>query len=204
MSTSFSRKRTGVIAGIWVIFIFLNIVGCAKKIPHTLVPAYGEKQVRLIAVLPVTDRTNHPEVGKILRQEIAEALYFKQYPKIPLSIIDEKLAIFYPGVKEPTVQTMPPRDAGAILGVDAVMYIRIEECNSRFVYLYAKSYLNASFELYDVRSGELLWRTRYTATGRDFNIVPEWLKMDAVALYSEVIDEVVKKVMDTLPDGPGL
>ncbi|HOJ52590.1 MAG TPA: DUF799 family lipoprotein [Syntrophales bacterium] len=185
-------------------FVVTILTGCAKKIPHTLIPAYDKKQVRLIAVLPVEDQTNHPEVGKILRQEILDALYFKQYPKIPLSLVDEKINAFYPGVKNPNPQTMPPRDAGGILGVHAVMYITLNECSSRCLIWLAQSTIAARFQLYDVRTGELLWSTQYRATDREFNIVRDWLKMDAVALYSDLIEEIVKKVMNTLPDGPGL
>jgi len=185
-------------------FVVTLLTGCAKKIPHTLVPTYDKKQIRLIAVLPVEDQTNHPEVGKILRQEILDALYFKQYPKIPLSLVDEKINAFYPGVKNPNPQTMPPRDAGGILGVQAVMYITLNECSSRYLIWLAQSTIAARFQLYDVRTGELLWSTQYRATDREFNIVRDWLKVDAVALYSDLIEEIVKKVMNTLPDGPGL
>ncbi|MCX7983233.1 MAG: DUF799 family lipoprotein [Syntrophales bacterium] len=186
------------------IFFSFLLSGCAKKIPHGLNPSFDQKKVRTIAVLPVEDRTNHPEVGNIIRHEVVEALYFKQYPKIPLSLVDEKIAVFYPQVKHPTPQTMPPRDVGALLGVQAVMYITLEECSASYRILYAVSSVSARFQLYDVQTGEQLWSTHYGATGREFNIVPDWLKMDAVALYGEVIEKIVKKVMETLPDGPGV
>lgn len=204
MKVSLSKVPAKLAVIIGVAFFFFHLAGCAKKIPHNLNPSYEKKQIRLIAVLPVADKTNHPEVGSILRHEIAESLYFKQYPKIPLSLIDEKISVFYPGLKDPSQRAMPPRDVGGLLGVQAVMYITLEECSSRYGYVYAGSTIAARFQLFEVLTGEELWNTRYRASGWVFNLVPEWSKMDAVSLYGEAIEEIVKKVMDTLPDGPGL
>jgi len=182
-----------------------GLTACAKKIPHTLVPAFEKRQIRLIAVLPPVDKTNHPEISKLLRQEVAEALYFKSYPKIALPLIDEKLAAFYPSVKEARPDTMPPNDVGALLGVDAVLYLSLDECSTKITAsVYARNTVTATFDLYEVRSGQLLWHTKHRVMEWEFNIVPEWVRMDALATYTIAIEKLIKEVLETLPDGAAI
>lgn len=202
MRCSSWRKRIVALVVALVFIVGPGLAGCAKKIPHTLVPAYEKRKIRLIAVLPPVDKTNHPEISKLLRQEVVEVLYFKSYPKIAFPLIDEKIAVFYPSVKEPTPETMPPQDVGALLGVDAVLYLRLDECKTKFTLsTYARNTIAATFELYEVRTGQLLWKTTHRVTECEFNIVPEWVKMDAITTYSVAMEKLIQEVMKTLPDG---
>jgi len=190
-----------------LLFLLLAVTvlpGCAKKIPHQLIPEYGTRNVRLIAVLPVVDKAQNPEVNALLRQRIVEGLYFKGYPKIPANVIDDKLTAFFKNVREATLEALPPRDAGAVLGVDAVLYVTLEACRTSFLYLYAPTSVEVSFRLHSARTGELLWGTGHKVSERNFDITPGRLRMKSCQVFEPALDEIVKKALETLPDGPEL
>ncbi len=67
------------------------LAGCAATIPHVIVPDYGKRGMRLIAVMPIINSSSDPKSAEMLRSKLVEELYFKGYPKIPVKVIDEKL-----------------------------------------------------------------------------------------------------------------
>jgi len=178
----------------------LLVAGCAKKIPHTLIPEYEKRNVKTIAILPVVDMAKNPEVSTLLRQQLVDALYFKGYPKIPPKVIDEKLALFYKNVKEPSIGALPPRDVGAILGVDAVLYTVLSDCRTSSLYLYATTSVAVRFDIFSTRTGDLLWSTRHQTGERNFDITPDRLKMKSCQVYEPALQEIIDKAMETLPD----
>jgi hypothetical protein len=186
-----------------IIFAFIAILsGCAGKIPHTLVPEYEKRNIRLIAVLPAVDKAGNPELSALLRQRIVEALYFKGYKRVPTNTIDEKLAAFYNNVKEPTVNAVPPRDVGGILGVDAVLYSTLKSSKTTLLYLYAPTSVAVSFEMYSVRTGELLWSTVHQTSEKTFDITPDRVKLKTGQIFEPALQQIVNKAMETLADGP--
>ena len=187
------------------IFVILTLLaGCTAKkiIPHTLIQEYETLNVRLIAILPAQDKTTNPEVNTLLRQRLFEALYYKGYPKVPMNVVDEKLSLFFKGTKTPDAKTVPPRDVGAILGVDAVLYTTLQECRTSFFMLYAPSAVKAKFSLYKTKTGELLWEAEYRFSESSWDITPGRLKMRAHQVYEPALSEIIGKAMETLPDGP--
>jgi len=197
----FSPRARGVTL-ILILAILLAVSGCAKKIPHSLVPEYEKRQIRLVAILPVMDKAGNPEVSALLRQRIAEALYFKGYPRVLTSTVDEKLKVFYKNVKDASKDSLPPRDVGGLLGVDAVLYSTLTDCRTSFLYLYAPTSIAVNFEMYNVRTGELLWSTGYRVGEKNFDVTPDRLKMKSCQVFEPALQQIVNKAMETLPDGP--
>ena len=75
-----------------IVAILLLFLGCAAKNTSSISRDYKEMGVRLIALMPVDNTSADESAPQILRQGVLEKLYFKGYPKIPLHIIDEKIA----------------------------------------------------------------------------------------------------------------
>jgi hypothetical protein len=59
-------------------------------------------------------------------------------------------------------------------------------------------------ELKSAKTGELLWQARYDAVERNFGYSRYDLKLKTSQVYEATIQEVVNKIMETLPDGPDL
>ena len=198
---SISCRSWGFVLALALAFVVAG-TGCAKKIPHTLVPEFEKRHIRSVAVLPVLNKAGNAELSALLRQRVVEALYFKGYPRVSLKQIDEKVGAFYKNVTEATAQTLPPRDVGGLLGVDAVLYSTLADCRTSFRYLYAPTSVAVTFELYSVRTGELLWSTHYEVGERNFDITPQRLKMKTCQVLEPALQEIVNKAAETLPDGP--
>ena len=98
------------------------ISGCTSGISHTIVPDYNQKGIRLIALAPVDNKTGDTRAAMLLREKMLETLYFKGYPRIPLSMIDEKLTAYHGRNAGDSKGDIPPEVIGKLLGVDAVMY----------------------------------------------------------------------------------
>lgn len=186
----------------WVLTfaVILALSGCAKKIPHTLVEGYEKVGIKTIAVLPVVDEAGNKDASVILRQRVIDALYFKGHPKMPASVIDEKLGLFFKNVKVPKVDALPPRDAGGILGADAVLYTTLKECRVSYLLLSASTKIAATFELYNVRTGKLLWQTSYRINEKNYDITRDRLRLKTSQTLEPALQQILDTVLKTLPD----
>jgi len=53
-------------------------------------------------------------------------------------------------------------------------------------------------------TGKKIWNGQSKASSRNFEFTPKRLERKAIEDYETVVDEVVKKLMETMPDGPNL
>jgi hypothetical protein len=186
-----------------LVLVFL-LYGCGPKAPHTTIPDYGKTKTRLIAILPVDNRTNDQLAAQMLREKMLEKLYFKGYPKIPLKLIDAKLQKIYEGPSNKAGGTIPPKAVGELLDVDAVMYCTLSDSKTAIHVFYAPTSVALSCELRSAKTGETLWQARHNVVERNFGISRYSLEMKASQVYEEAIQETVNEIIRTLPDGPDL
>ena len=156
----------------------------------------------MVAVLPVANQSKNMEASSLFRDKVLEAIYFKGYPKIPLNVIDDKLSKLYKDYQQPNVESVAPRSVGELLGVDAVLYVNLQECDTSFVLLSAKTSVSATFDLRSARTNDSLWSTKYSVSERNFEITKERLKMKSCQVFEPAMQEILDQVMQTLPEGP--
>jgi len=185
-----------------IITALIFMQGCTWKQPYSVNPEYSKKGTRLIAILPVNMKSGDARVGQMLREMVLNELYFKGYPKVPLQVIDEKLAKTYKGKMDFRRENIPPKAIGDLLGVDAVLYAYLEECSTDFSFVYATSGVSVFFELRSAKTGETLWSYRNRIVKRNYGISREQLEMDSCQVYEPAMQEVLDKALRTLPDGP--
>lgn len=178
--------------------VFFFFDGCAAKIPHAIVPDYGKRGTRLVAVMPIQNSPANAEIARLLRNKLVEELYFKGYPKIPPKVIDEKLA----GVAAGGGGEVSPRLLGEMLNVDAVLYTTLKEVGTAVILFYAPTTVDVEFELRSARTGESLWRVHYRTTRRNYGFFRKQLELKTSQVFEPAIQEVVNKSLSTLPDGP--
>jgi hypothetical protein len=180
------------------------IAGCSSTAPHMITRDYAKKVTRLVALMPVENRTNDQAAAKMLREKLLEELYFKGYPKIPLDFIDAKLIKVYGGDLSKTANSIASKAVGELLEVDAAMYCTLSESNTSIILFYSPTSLSMACELRSAKTGETLWQARYNTVERNFGYSRYNLEMKASQVYEAAIQEVVNKIMETLPDGPDL
>jgi hypothetical protein len=180
------------------ILMFVLLAGCAAKIPHVIVSDYGKRGMRLIAVMPVIKGSSDPKSAEMLRTKLVEELYFKGYPKIPVKVIDEKLAAVSPGGGG----KVSPQVIGEMLHVDAVLYPVLKESGMGRGIFYAASAVEAEFELFSAKTGERLWRVQYRVVHRNWGISRKRLELKLSQAYEQTLQEMLNRALETLPDGP--
>ena len=180
-----------------LLVVFL-LAGCAAKIPHVIVSDYAKRGTRLIAVMPVDDSVPDRRSAEMLRTNLVEELYFKGYPKIPLNMIDEKLAT----LSRAKGQRVDPKAVGEMLKVDAVLYPKLKESGMGRGIFYAATAVGAEFELFSAKTGERLWRVEYRVIHRNYGLSRKQLELKTSQVYEPAVQEVVNRALETLPDGP--
>jgi hypothetical protein len=175
------------------------LAGCAGKIPHKLIADYGKKGTRLVAVLPVRNLESDAGTASVLRVKLIEELYFKGYPKISPQLIDERLATVSAGKGD---GDLSPQLLGEMLNVDAVLYTTLKKGLTPVTLLYSPVAVDAEFELKSARTGESLWRVRYRAVHRNYGFSRKSLELKSSQVYEPVIQELLTRALETLPDGP--
>jgi hypothetical protein len=185
-----------------ILIVFLS--GCGgSRMPALDVKHYEEKGIRLIALMPVDNKTKDEEAAAVLRHEVLEGLYFKGYPKIPLDVVDEKITSLYAAPSaEPEKGDIPPVVLGELLGVDAVMYCTLEEWKTSSFLVYARTAVSATFTLRSAKTGETLWSARDGSSKQHYDFTQKRLEIKSHQVYEAIIQEIVTKVLSTLPDGP--
>jgi hypothetical protein len=187
------------VRSVLLLMSLIVLAGCAGKIPYTLVPDYGKKGTRLVAVLPVRDLKSDAGTASVLRVKLIEELYFKGYPKIPSQWIDERLSTIPAGGGK---GDLSPQVLGELLKVDAVLYTTLKEGLTPVTLIYSPVAVDAEFELKSTKTGESLWRVRYRAVYRNYGLTRKSLELKSSQVYEPAIQEVLTRALETLPDGP--
>lgn len=184
---------------LWLLLVLVFTAGCAaKKIPHTLVPDFGNRGMRLIAVMPVKNISADAKSGEMVRAKLVEALYFKGYPRIPLRLIDEKLA----GVSAGGKLEVSPQAVGEMLKVDGILYPTLKESRMGSRVLYASTVVKAEFELRSTKTGEILWRVGHQEVYRNYGLSRSNVESKSSKIYEQAIEDVINRALETLPDCP--
>ncbi len=155
----------GIIQKIWpkfsvhfllllTIFFILVAGGCAKRQLPVAVPGFEKMGIRLIAVLPVDNKTKELEAGKLLRETVANELFLRGYPRVPFQTIDEKISAS-------SGNEVSPQSWGKIAGVDAVLYPVLKEVKTTYRFIQASTKVSVFFVLKSAKSGEILWSKEY-------------------------------------------
>jgi hypothetical protein len=186
------------------IIISALIVGCASKTQQILKPDQEKNTVKVIAVLPVDNKTPDVKAPLLLRSKVLDELYFKGYTKLPLEVIDRKLEPLYSNEIKGTKGVVAPQVLKELVGADAVMYCTLTEGKRSVSMFYAPVTIAARCELRSAQTGEVLWNAQYKSTSRNFDFTSKRLEMKTSEAYETLMEEVVNKVMETLPDGPNL
>ena len=189
-----------------LIIMSLIISGCSTKLPYVLNPNYDQNSIRIIALLPVENKTDDYDgiTSKLLRTRLFEELYFKGYPKLPLDLIDKKLESLYANGAKGSAATVAPQALKDLAGADAGLYCTIMESRKPEKLFYAPITIAIRCELRSAQTGEVLWNAQGESTSRNFDFTHNGLERKSHEVLETVIDEVINKVMKTLPDGPNL
>jgi hypothetical protein len=187
-----------------VILGIILFIGCASKSSNTVKKDSEKSTARVIAVLPVDNKTPDFKAPQLLRVKVLDELYFKGYSKLPLEVIDKKLELLYNSEKKSGAGVVSPSVIKELVDADAAMYCTLSEGKRTTSLFYAPVTVAARCELRSTQTGEVLWSAQYKETSRNFDLPGKSLEMKSYEAFETVIEDVVNKVLETLPDGPNL
>jgi cell division septation protein DedD len=115
-----------------------------------------------VAILPVeTSDPGQNEMAKMFRQGLYANLKQSEFHLLERYVIDGLLKqnkLTNPS----TLLTINPMQFGEILGVDAIVFSRINKVERSYFVLHSSIELSVSVQMVDTRSGEILWRAEQT------------------------------------------
>ena len=187
-----------------IIIIPLIIFGCFSQSPSNVKNDNDQKAAKIIAVMAVDNKTTDSKASVLLRNKIINELYLKGYTKVSPEIIDKKLEPLYSKAGKGSYGIVAPQVVKELVGADGVMYCALIESSRSVGWFYAPVNIAVRCELRSVQTGEVIWSADYKSNRRNFDITGNRLEIKSRAAFEEVMDEVVTKVMETLPDGPKL
>ena len=187
---------------VFLVVLAFFILGCGGTLPSYVAPDFDKRGIRLIALMPIDNKTKDAQAAGILRKGLLEELYFKGYPKIPLDVIDEKIDEINKKNLATKGNRIPPGVIGGLLGIDAVMYCTLAEWEASLRYVYAPTTVAASLELMSTKTGETIWTSNQKVVKRDYDITEKRLDMKSHQSYEKAVREVLDRAMSTFPDGP--
>jgi hypothetical protein len=195
------------VCGIWLcawLTICLCLSACSSRSPAVLKSDASPDQVKVIALLPVANNSTNSTALKMLRNKLNEELRFKGYTQIESDVIDSKL-MSLTGEKElKNNGTVPPKAIEELLGADAAMYCSLLEGKTSTGLFYAPVTVSVQCDLRSTKTGETLWSAQSKSTSRSFDLMRTSLQMKSVGDLEKAMEEVVGKVLETLPYGPRL
>jgi hypothetical protein len=186
------------------VLMILLIAGCAGRLPHTLVSDYAKRAPRLIAVMPVENKTKDQRAAAMVREKMLDELYFKGYPKVPLVFVDAALVMAGAAGGIGATDGRDPQALGKAMKVDAVLQCTVDSMDTSITFFYASLSLSVSCELRGSSTGEVFWKAHYQTVERNFGYSRRDLELKRVHTYESTIQGGVNKILETLPDGPDL
>ena len=183
------------------IVVSLIIVGCSSQQPYKV---KNDSAAKIIAVMAVDNKTADSNASGLLRNKIINELYLKGYAKVSPEIIDKKLEHLYSKESKGSYGIVAPQVVKELVGADAIMYCSLIESKRSVGWFYAPVSVAVRCELRSAQTGEVVWSAEYKSNSRNFDVTGNRLEIKSRAAFEEVMDEVVTKVMETLPDGPKL
>ncbi len=155
--------RWGQFAATWVVVAAL--AACAAPSPYDYTAFKQNRPVSMLVLPPVNETPDVNATYGVLSQvtlPLAEAGYYV----LPVSLMDETFR--QNGLNSPTeIHDVSPRKLREIFGADAAVYIKVTQYGTSYAVIASESRVTAQARIVDLRTGQLLWQGRATASSNE-------------------------------------
>ena len=194
--------------------IAVTTVGCGKA----KVEVYHGTEAnwdypKTVAILPFSYDTLIAEQKRphqILRAVFFNYFSYLGYTDIPIETVDLKIS---PLIKNGTsIKDISNAQLMEILGTDAVIRGHVVNATNFTGGIYAETSIEAKLEMVDLRTGDLLWKTKHTELSTSSIITPSLIDMIAEQTanaevnkaYHKVSESFILKILAKVPDPASL
>ena len=157
------EKYNNYLQGLLIGFMALSVSACASdlqtKVAGNLM-ALSKNQT--VAILPIeTSDTGQKEMAEMFRLGLYANLKQSKFQLLERYVVDGLLQ--QNKLTDPAnFLTINPMQFGEILGVDAIVFSRINKVERSYLVVHSSIELSVSVQMVDTRSGEILWRAEQT------------------------------------------
>jgi len=158
-----NRQNKNFLQKLLVTILALSISACATdlqtKVSGNLL-ALSKNQT--VAILPIeTSESGQKEMAEMFRLGLYANLKQSKFQILERYIVDGLLQ--QNKLTDPSSYlTINPMQFGEILGVDAIIFSRINKVERSYLIVHSSIELSVSVQMVDTRSGEILWRAEQT------------------------------------------
>ena len=164
------------------------------------------KESFIIAVLPIQNMSNYPNIAFYFREHINNFLIAKGYSTISMKIIDKSLQNL--GIqKADHIKLLSFKELSKITSADAIMSGIIENGLIKNAGIYSGYSFTASLKL-QLANGKMVWYNLSNRVAKrkfafdPFNITFDFIMNKLPDKHIEAIKAVAEKLLEKLPDGP--
>jgi len=185
-----------------LIILSLCLSACSASNSDLMKNDSNQKQVNVIVLMPVEDKTNDARIQKLLIARLLEELRYKGYSQVAVTARERLSTSLKSERPEGTTDQPLSQNNVNTSEADAAMYCTLHESKSSATFFYSPASVALRCELRSMKTGETIWNAGHRSISRRFNMINSALQSNG-ALES-ALEEVVGKVMETLPYGPML
>lgn len=182
---------------------YFVLTACSSQAPAVIKSDQSADEIDIIALLPVEGNVEDAKALQMLRTKLSNELRFKGYTQIAPEQVDSKLMSVNAGKQMQKNDLIPPKVIEELLGADGAMYCSLQEHKTLRLF-YSPVTVSVRCELRSTKTGAAVWNAQSKATNRSFDLIRSRLTMKSYGDLEKALEEVVSKVMETLPYGPRL
>ncbi|MBR8300617.1 DUF799 domain-containing protein [Burkholderia dolosa] len=166
---------------------------CAQPVKRPDYTAFKKSQPRSILVLPPINETSDVAATYGMLSQMTLPLAESGYYVVPVAVMDETFK--QNGLTNPTeIQQTSPAKLREIFGADAALYSKVSQYGTVYRVLASATVVSASAKLVDLRTGDVLWQGRASASS------DEGGNNGGGGLIGMLVTAAVKQIANTLMD----
>ena len=165
---------------------------CATPAPYDYTAFRQNRPVSMLVLPPLNETPEVTATYGVLSQvtmPLAEAGYYV----VPVTLMDETFR--QNGLNNPAeIHEVSPQKLREIFGADAAVYIKVTQYGTSYAVIASETRVTAQARIVDLRTGELLWQGRASASSSEGRSSQGGL---AGLLVSAVVTQVIETSSDT-------
>ena len=157
------KQYNNFLQGLLIGFVALSISACANDLQTKVAGNLMDlSKNQTVAILPIeTSDEGQKEMAEMFRLGLFANLKQSKFQLLERYVIDGLLQ--QNKLTDPSSYlTINPMQFGEILGVDAIVFSRINKVERSYLVVHSSIELSVSMQMVDTRSGEILWRAEQT------------------------------------------
>lgn len=176
-----------------VLSIVALLSACAQPVKRPDYTAFKKSQPRSILVLPPLNETSDVAATYGMLSQMTLPLAESGYYVVPVAVMDETFK--QNGLTNAAeIQQTSPAKLREIFGADAALYSKVSQYGTVYRILASATVVSASAKLVDLRTGDVLWQGRASASS------DEGGNNGGGGLIGMLVVAAVKQIANTLMD----